>query len=52
MKAKFRFRRLYKGGRISIIGGIITTIGGLVINDLKKENSIIKNTLKKIPYFL
>ena len=50
MKSKFRFRKLYRGGKISLIGGIIATVGSFVIKDLRKEDSIIKHALLKIPF--
>ncbi|MCK4796582.1 MAG: hypothetical protein KAT05_04330 [Spirochaetes bacterium] len=37
-------------GKITLISGIISSFGYFVIKDLKKENSLIKNTLKKIPF--
>jgi|GEM_PF-7025765 len=42
MKNRFRF----KMGKASLITGIISSIGFFIIKDLKKENSLIKNTLK------
>ena len=47
---KFRLRKLYRGGQISLFGGIIVTVGNIVIKDLKKEDSLIKHAIKKIPY--
>lgn len=44
MRNKFRFRF----GRASIISTLIGSAGYFIINDLKKENSLIKNIFKKI----
>lgn len=44
-------RGIFSRGKISLISGIISSLGYFVIKDLEKENSFIKNTLKKIPYF-
>lgn len=44
MKNKLRFRF----GKATLISSILGYIGYFVINDLKKDNSIIKSSLKNI----
>jgi hypothetical protein len=46
MRNKFRF----SFGKTTLISSIIGSVGYFVVSDLKKENSIIKNTIKKIPF--
>ena len=46
MQNKFRFRF----GKATLISSLIGSVGYFVVNDLKKENSLIKNTFKKIPF--
>lgn len=46
MRNKFRFRF----GKGALITSVISSVGYFVINDLKKENSLIKNTLKRISF--
>ena len=43
---RFRFRK----GKFALITSILGSAGYFVVNDLKKENSLIKNTFKKIPF--
>ena len=51
MQNKFQLRKgMRKFAKNSFISGIVTTIGYFVVKDLKNENSIIINSLKKIPY--
>lgn len=51
MQNKFQLRKgMKKFAKNSFISGLVTTIGYFVIKDLKNENSIIINSLKKIPY--
>ena len=45
MRRKFRFRL----GKGTLISSVIGYIGYFIVNDLKKENSLIKNTFRKIP---
>lgn len=46
MQNKFRFRF----GKAALISSLISSAGYFVINDLKKENSLIRNAFKKIPF--
>ncbi len=47
MQKRFRFG----AGKVGALSGIIGTIGYLVINDLSKEDSLIKGFLKSLPFF-
>lgn len=46
MRNKFRFRF----GKATLISSIIGSVGYFVVKDLKKENSLIRNTIRKIPF--
>jgi len=46
MQNKFRFRF----GKTTLISSLIGSAGYFIINDLKKENSLIKSAFKKIPF--
>lgn len=50
-KNKIRKRKRLNMKNTTIAGSVLVVLGKLIYNDLKNENSLIKNILKKIPVF-
>jgi len=47
MQRRFRYGR----GTVGVVSGLLGTVGYFVINDLSKEDSIIKGLVRKLPFF-